>query len=273
MARRRKKNSKNSIIIAVVAVIVLALIGGLSSNEDTTLDTLLQSSQPLNTTQAESFTKETEAFESEAHEEKITKNVGVSSLKGDLPQYEGKPYIAVNGNEPEFTSDEINDKYFEIYEPLDRYGRCTVAFACLGKETMPTEERGAIGSVKPSGWHTVKYDFVDGKYLYNRCHLIGFQLSGENANKRNLITGTRYMNVEGMLPFENMVADYIDETGNHVMYRATPVFEGDDLVAKGVQIEGYSVEDEGEGICFNVFCFNVQPGVVIDYTTGESVEE
>ncbi len=277
MARRRKKNSKNSIIIAVVAVIVLALIGGLSSNEDTTLDTPLQSSQPLNTTQAESFvesfTKETEAFESEAHEEKTTKNVGVSSLKGDLPQYEGKPYVAVNGNEPEFTSDEINDKYFEIYEPLDRYGRCTVAFACLGKETMPTEERGAIGSVKPSGWHTVKYDFVDGKYLYNRCHLIGFQLSGENANKRNLITGTRYMNVEGMLPFENMVADYIDETGNHVMYRATPVFEGDDLVAKGVQIEGYSVEDEGEGICFNVFCFNVQPGVVIDYTTGESVEE
>lgn len=277
MARRRKKNSKNSIIIAVVAVIVLALIGGFGSNEDTTLDTPLQSSQPLNTTQAESFvesfTKETEAFESEAHKEKTTKNVGVSSLKGDLPQYEGKPYIAVNGNEPEFTSDEINDKYFEIYEPLDRYGRCTVAFACLGKETMPTEERGAIGSVKPSGWHTVKYDFVDGKYLYNRCHLIGFQLSGENANKRNLITGTRYMNVEGMLPFENMVADYIDETGNHVMYRATPVFEGDDLVAKGVQIEGYSVEDEGEGICFNVFCFNVQPGVVIDYTTGESVEE
>ncbi len=277
MARKRKKNNKNSIIIAVVVVIVLALIGGLGSDDDTNLDTTLQPGTLLNTTQAESFdenfTKETNAFESETLEEKITKNVGVNSLDGGLPQFDGKPYVAVNGNEPQFTADEITDKYFEIYQPLDRYGRCTVAFACLGKETMPTEERGEIGSVKPTGWHTVKYDCVDGKYLYNRCHLIGFQLSGENANKRNLITGTRYMNVDGMLTFENMVADYIDETGNHVMYRVTPVFEGDDLVARGVQIEGYSVEDEGDGICFNVFCFNNQPGVVIDYATGESVAE
>ncbi len=278
MAGRRKKNNKNSIIIAIVVVLVLTLLGCLGSGDEASPGTALGQSEAINTTEelfVESFAEdaETDTSESEATTEEATKELGVNNLKGDLPQYEGKPYVAVNGNEPEFTSDEITDKYFEIYEPLDRYGRCTVAFACLGKETMPTEERGAIGSVKPSGWHTVKYDCVDGKYLYNRCHLIGFQLSGENANKRNLITGTRYMNVEGMLPFENMVADYIQETDNHVMYRVTPIFEGDDLVAKGVQIEAYSVEDEGDGICFNVFCFNVQPGVVIDYATGESESE
>ncbi len=279
MARRKKKNNKKSFIVAVVAVIVLAIIGSFSSGDNTSLDTTLQNSEVVITTETEGFVEDfteepqSDIGESEAVSEETTESAGVSNLHGNLPKYDGKPYVAVNGNEPEFTADEITDKYFEIYEPLDRYGRCTVAFACLGKETMPTEERGAIGSVKPSGWHTVKYDCVDGKYLYNRCHLIGFQLSGENANKRNLITGTRYMNVDGMLPFENMVDDYIDETGNHVMYRATPIFEGDDLVAKGVQIEAYSVEDEGDGICFNVFCFNVQPGVVIDYATGESVAE
>jgi len=135
---------------------------------------------------------------------------------------------------------------------------------------MPTEDRGSIGQVKPSGWHTVKYDCVDGKYLYNRCHLIGFQLTAENANTKNLITGTRYLNVEGMLPFENMVADYIKETGNHVLYRVTPIYEGDNLVVSGVQMEAKSVEDNGEGILFNVYCYNVQPGVTIDYATGES---
>ena len=157
---------------------------------------------------------------------------------------------------------------FEAYSSLDPLGRCGTAFACLGKDLMPTEDRGSIGQVKPSGWQTAKYDIVDGKYLYNRCHLIGFQLSGENANERNLITGTRYLNVEGMLPFENMVADYVKETGNHVLYRITPIFEGDNLVASGVQMEGMSVEDRGESIQFNVYCYNVQPGVSIDYATG-----
>lgn len=149
-------------------------------------------------------------------------------------------------------------------------GRCGVAFANICIDIMPTEERGEIGMIKPSGWHTVKYDVVDGKYLYNRCHLIGYQLAGENANPKNLITGTRYLNVEGMLPFENEVADYVKESNNHVLYRVTPIFESDNLVASGVQMEAYSVEDNGEGICFNVFCYNVQPGIVIDYATGES---
>ena len=159
---------------------------------------------------------------------------------------------------------------YEVYSPLDGLGRCGAASACVGVDLMPTEERESIGQVKPSGWQTVKYDCVDGKYLYNRCHLIGFQLTGENANKQNLITGTRYMNVDGMLPFENMVADYVKETGNHVLYRVTPIYDGDALVAGGVQMEALSVEDKGTGISFNVYVYNVQPGVEIDYATGES---
>ncbi len=188
----------------------------------------------------------------------------------DLPKYSQKPYVAVNNNIPCFDEEEITNVSFESYSKKDNFGRCGVCIASIGKDIMPTEERGAIGSVKPTGWHSIKYDNVDGKYLYNRCHLIGFQLTGENANEENLITGTRYMNVEGMLPFENMVADYVKETNNHVMYRATPVFEGDNLLASGVLLEGYSVEDNGEGICFYVFCYNVQPGIVIDYSNGES---
>ena len=188
----------------------------------------------------------------------------------NIPEYTGAAYVAVNDNEPYFTQEEITDEAFEMYSDLDAWGRCGVTCASVGPELMPTEERGDIGSVKPTGWHTVKYDCVDGKYLYNRCHLIGYQLTGENANERNLITGTRYLNMEGMLPFENMVADYVEETGNPVMYRVTPVYEGSDLVAKGVLMEGYSVEDGGEGICFCVYAYNVQPGVEIDYATGES---
>ena len=188
----------------------------------------------------------------------------------DLPAYSGAAYVAINGNEPYFTPAEITDEAFETYSALDDLGRCGVTCASVGPELMPTEERGAIGSVKPTGWHTAKYDCVDGKYLYNRCHLIGYQLTGENANEQNLITGTRYLNMEGMLPFENMVADYVEETGNHVMYRVTPIFEGDDLLAKGVLMEGCSVEDEGAGILYCVFAYNVQPGVEIDYATGES---
>ena len=180
------------------------------------------------------------------------------------------PYVEVENNQPDFSQEEKTEASFETYSELDSLGRCGTAFACIGRDLMPTQERESISQVKPSGWQNEEYDFVDGNYLYNRCHLIGFQLTGENANEKNLITGTRYMNVEGMLPFENMVADYVKETGNHVLYRVTPVFEGDNLVADGVEMEGLSVEDDGEGICFHVFVYNVQPGVAIDYKTGDS---
>ncbi len=187
-----------------------------------------------------------------------------------VPSYSGVAYAVVNNNQPYFTKKEISKKAYEDYGKLDSLGRCTAAMACLGQETMPTEERGAIGSVKPTGWHTVKYQGVDGNYLYNRCHLIAFCLGAENANEKNLITGTRYMNVEGMLPFEEETAAYIDKTNNHVMYRVTPIFEGDNLLASGVLMEAYSVEDEGKGIEFCVYCYNVQPDVTIDYATGDS---
>ena len=189
----------------------------------------------------------------------------------NVPDYDGKAYIELNGNVPEFSeSEKTYSESFEEYGKLDSLGRCTYAVSCIGKDLMPTEKRGSIGSVKPSGWHISKYDFVDGKYLYNRCHLIGYQLTAENANERNLITGTRYLNVEGMLPFENDVADYIEITNNHVYYKVTPIFEGNNLVANGVQMQAYSVEDNGQGISFNVYCYNVQPGVAIDYATGDN---
>lgn len=189
----------------------------------------------------------------------------------DVPAYSGKAYTSVNGNVPYFTAAELTTTSFETYSDLDTLGRCGVTYACIGQDLMPTEERGSIGMVKPTGWHTVRYDdLIDGKYLYNRCHLIGYQLTGENANTKNLITGTRYLNIEGMLPFENMVADYIQETNNHVLYRVTPIFEGNNLLANGVLMEGYSVEDKGAGISYCVFAYNVQPGIEIDYATGES---
>ena len=191
----------------------------------------------------------------------------------EIPSYTGEPYAVVNDNIPEFAEEDFEKKSFEIYSEFDELGRCGAAYANIGPDLMPRKERGKIGQVRPSGWQTVKYDCVDGKYLYNRCHLIGYQLTAENANKKNLITGTRYMNVEGMLPFENMTADYIHETGNHVLYRATPLYRDDDLVASGVQMEAKSVEDDGEGISFNVYCYNVQPGIMIDYSTGDSWEE
>lgn len=180
-------------------------------------------------------------------------------------------YTVLNDNVPLFTEADRNLGVFETYASLDDLGRCGTAFANIGPELMPTEPRGEIGSVQPSGWHTVRYDdLIDGNYLYNRCHLIGYQLAGENANECNLITGTRYLNNEGMLPFENMVADYVQETGNHVLYRVTPDFRGEELVARGVEMEAYSLEDDGAGICFHVYVYNVQPGIVIDYATGES---
>lgn len=197
-------------------------------------------------------------------------SIEVSSSLDNIPEYSGNAYIAIDNNVPEFDKSYMTSTSFEKYSNLDALGRCGVAFANIGRDLMPTEKRGSISQVKPSGWHSVQYDNVDGKSLYNRCHLIGFQLTAENANEQNLITGTRYLNVIGMLPFENMVTDYIKETNNHVLYRVTPIYKGSNLVASGVLMEGYSVEDEGEGISFKVYAYNVQPGITIDYAKGES---
>lgn len=188
----------------------------------------------------------------------------------NVPAFSGDPYVIINRNQPEFSEEDLTSTAYEFYSELDIHGRCGYAMACIGPELMPTEPRESISHVKPSGWVQAQYDFVDGKSLYNRCHLIGFQLTGENDNEKNLITGTRYMNVEGMLPFENLVADYIKYSGNHVLYRVTPVYDGRNPVARGVQLEGWSVEDQGAGVCFHVYVYNNQPGVVIDYATGES---
>lgn len=191
----------------------------------------------------------------------------------EIPAYSGTPYTEVNGNQPYFTEGELTTQSFETYSELDSLGRCGVAYANVGQDLMPTEPRGEIGAVKPTGWHLVKYDNVDGKYLYNRCHLIAYMLAAENANPQNLITGTRYLNVQGMLPFETKVCDYVKNTGNHVLYRVTPIFDGDNLLADGVLMEAYSVEDAGEGISFCVFAYNVQPGIGIDYATGDNWAE
>lgn len=237
-------------IIIAIAVIIFLIVSVVSQVKDLNFVDIKQ----------ELSTGLSEEFVSEKTNEKTN---------DDLPEYEGKPFVYLSDS-PNFGEDQLYPESFEYYSELDELGRCQYTKAIIGRDTMPTGERGQIGSVKPTGWHTVKYDCVDGKYLYNRCHLIGWQLTGENANESNLITGTRYLNVEGMLPFENMVADYIKETGNHVAYAVTPIFNGSELVARGVQMDAYSIEDAGEGISFSVYCFNVQPGVEIDYQTGES---
>ncbi len=200
--------------------------------------------------------------------EATTKTDSVSLA--DIPEYKSKPYVKINKNVPFFTDNDMTTASFESYSELDRLGRCGAAFACVGADLMPTEERGAIGTIKPSGWHLVKYDGIEDNYLYNRCHLIAYQLTAENANEKNLITGTRYLNIDGMLPFENKVASYIERTDNHVLYRVTPLFDGDNLLASGVLMEAKSVEDDGEGLQFCVYCYNVQPGITIDYATGKS---
>lgn len=203
-------------------------------------------------------------------DEKVIETYEVEINGEIIDWYDGNAYIEINNNKPFFTNKDYTTEPFEIYAELDEYGRCGIAYANICQELMPTEERGKIGHIKPSGWHTIKYDFVDGKYLYNRCHLVGFQLAGENDNEKNLITGTRYLNIQGMLDHENMIADYVKETNNHVLYRVTPIYIEDNLLASGVLMEGYSVEDNGKGICFNIFAYNVQPGAVIDYKTGDS---
>ncbi len=208
--------------------------------------------------------------------DKNTTGISVQKIEdvlSSVEKYSEKPYVTINDNKPFFNEDIMTDKAYEKYGELDSLGRCTFAMACVGEETMPYEERGSISHIYPTGWEQQEYSFVDGRSLYNRCHLIGHQLTGEDANRENLITGTRYMNVEGMLPFENMIADYIKETGNHVIYRVTPLFENDNLLASGVLMEAKSVEDDGEGILFNVYCYNVQPGVSIDYATGTNCKE
>lgn len=189
---------------------------------------------------------------------------------GSVPAYNGEPYVEVNNNVPFFKDMHYTEEVFETYSGLDKLGRCGPAFVNICEDVLPISEREKIGTVKPSGWQMSKYDIIEGKYLYNRCHLIGFQLAGENANSNNLITGTRYLNIEGMLPFENKVYDYVSGTDKHVLYRVTPIFEEQNLVASGVLMEASSVEDRGTSFRFNVFCYNVQPGIIIDYLTGES---
>lgn len=226
------------------------------------LSNLASQEQAEGTAGSASFSVKTDDLE--------TSSASAVSLE-EIPAFSGSPYIQINHNVPQFSEEDKARSSFEEYSPLDSLGRCGVAFALIGVETMPTEERGSIGEVRPAGWHTVRYNsVVEGNYLYNRCHLLGYQLSGENANECNLITGTRYLNTEGMLPFENEIADYVDLTGNHVLYRVTPIYDGDNLVASGVQMEAFSVEDNGAGVSFNVYCYNVQPSISIDYATGDS---
>ncbi len=228
-----------------------------------------------------SYSQTEEATEPEPSQEKTEPIPAVGNAKytkvnpSNLPPYTGNAFVAVNDNIPNFSSEELTTTAYEAYSSLDALGRCGTAIASCGREIMPKdgESRGSISNVYPSGWEQAKYEGVSGGYLWNRCHLLGWQLSAENANRRNLITGTRYMNTQGMLPFENMVADYIRETGNHVAYRVTPIFQGDFLVCSGVEMEAYSIEDRGEGISFHVYCYNVQPGIIINYATGESSAE
>jgi len=258
MSYAKKKSKKAPITIVTTVVLVIMTLLGWTNKEF--LQEYLFSEYGIFGSES-SYGNELEGY--------TLGNMG--EILSMVPEFTDQPYVVINNNEPFFTDEEkATTDVFEFYSELDELGRCGMALANVCKELMPTGDRESIGKVKPSGWQTAKYDHVDGKYLYNRCHLIGFQLTGENANEKNLITGTRYMNVDGMLPFENMIDDYVDETENHVLYRVTPVFEGDELVARGALMEAYSVEDEGEGICFNIYVYNNQPGVVIDYATGES---
>ena len=282
--RTKKRGNRNVILIILLLILFTAGIGGQAGKRsqpelDKTNDSVIFEvssgghAEDSAVSKAEKQDQEEESALQEQTKdlEKSASDTTIQTLSVDeIPAYSGQAAIEINQNVPGFTESDYTTEAFEQYSPLDGLGRCGIAYACVGEEIMPTEERGAIGMVKPSGWHTVKYDFVDGKYLYNRCHLIAYMLSGENANTENLITGTRYMNTEGMLPYENQVADYVHDTGNHVLYRVTPLYEGDNLVASGVEIEASSVEDKGKSLSFHVYCYNVQPGVTIDYATVDS---
>ncbi len=293
----KKIKIKSAVAVALSVVLLFVAVGTspVADSIDTTgpptttesgvgdSDAVSQTETTPDTSESVETTDETatEAPTQATTEDKNTgSGEGVGSGKAEavtpskVPAYAGKPYVAINNNQPNFSAAELTETAYEKYSPLDGLGRCGVALASCGTDIMPApgEKRGSISEVKPSGWVQAKYKGVSGGYLWNRCHLLGWQLSAENANNRNLITGTRYMNVEGMLPFENMVADYIRETDNHVAYRVTPIYDGNNLVASGVQLEAYSIEDDGDGICFNVYCYNVQPGINIDYATGKSWE-
>ncbi len=243
---KKKYKSKYNLIISIITLIIITLLGYYENNYE------IGNNITQNNIQ-------------------VVANNEVSFNLNEIPEFDGKtPYVIINNNEPEFPEEDFNTNSFEKYSELDGLGRCGVAYANVSKDTMPTEARGDISKVKPTGWHAVRYDCVEGKYLYNRCHLIGYQLTAENANKQNLITGTRYLNVEGMLPFENQVAEYVKTTNGHVLYRVTPIFKDDNLVANGVQMEAESVEDRGEKVKFNIYAYNVQPNIKINYLTGSS---
>ena len=277
MKDNRKKRKR---FLPIWFLLIALLIGGCGSETESRQtdaimqQTLTETADTLEETQEQRAVVASDETESAAKTQDeitdyATEKSSVLTME-EIPAFADAPYVVIDDNEPDFQESDYSETSYEYYSDLDELGRCGVAVSNIGKDLMPTKKRGSIGKVKPSGWHTVKYDFVDGKYLYNRCHLIGYQLTAENANEKNLITGTRYMNVDGMLPFENMVADYIKETGNHVLYRVTPIYTGDNLVADGVEMEARSVEDDGDGICYHVFVYNEQPGVAIDHATGES---
>lgn len=256
-----KNKCKNLLLLLVSVLFIVSGCGEISHNSN--LKSVASTNQTNSLRRTDELIKE--------------EYVTVEQLAGgkfeysSIPDYSGIPYVEVNGNIPYFNNTDIVSESYELYGKLDTLGRCTSSIACLGKDIMPivTEERGEIGNIKPTGWHSVKYNCVEGKYVMNRCHCIGWQLGAENANENNLVSGTRYMNLE-MLVFENMVAEYIKETNNHVMYRVTPIFVGDELFCRGLLMEGYSVEDRGSKICYNVFFYNIQPGIEFNYQTGES---
>ncbi len=277
------KKYSNKITILLIITLIISLLGVSSCSKESkkiTQKTLKEVAKQVKKQKDNQEKRKKKNFEKLAsgkaqnvNEKNYQVNQNNTFDENNIPKYQGKPFVIVNNNKPNFSKDDETTTSFEHYSNLDSLRRCGVAFANIGRDIMPTEKRKRISMVKPTGWHSVRYNNVKGKSLYNRCHLIGFQLAGENANRKNLITGTRYLNNEGMLPFENMVADYVKETGNHILYRVTPIFIRNELVARGVNIEAKSVEDNGRGILFNVFVFNVQPNIVIDYMTGESYRE
>lgn len=260
-----RKKKKNAITLAIILLCIISGAYNYVANDSD----ILPNNKGTIATEDINHTSNSNSGELNAE------NLSDKSIKEEIPPYTKSPYCDINGGVPEFSKDEIKMHAYEKLGDLDNLGRCTGTLACLGKEAMPQNgtERGSISEIHPTGWHSVKYSNISGGYLYNRCHLIGWQLTGNDAIARNLITGTRYMNVEGMEPFENEVAEYLRNMGNHVMYRVIPVFNGNDLLARGVHMEAYSVEDDGKGISFNVFCYNVQPGIKITYSDGSSKAE
>lgn len=258
--KKRKSKKKQKLWLVLLALIIIIVIGISNDNIRNYIQEVIETQDVLAVA--------TNAIEDIGKEK--AESTKTSFSLDNIPEFNNEPYVIINNNKPNFDEKDFLAKSFEKYSDLDVLGRCGVAFANIGEDIMPKEARGEIGMVKPSGWQIAKYDFVDGKYLYNRCHLIGFQLAGENANPKNLITGTRYLNVDGMLPFENQIAEYVKKTNKHVLYRVTPIFKDKNLVASGVQMEAESVEDRGKSICFNVYVYNNQPGVEIDYKTGKS---